>query len=89
MITKSLTELRKNAETITETKAIQLKNGQTYYLNPVNYANPNLERAYVIQGGNIGFVYKAILYILEFSKSVIELLEKRSFKYKQFYIPDN
>lgn len=89
MIAKSLTELRKRAESITEIKKVQLKNGCTYYLNPANYANPNLEHSYVVNGKIIGFIYDAILYIVEFSKSVIELLEKRSFKYKSFYIPNN
>ena len=85
---ESLTQLRKVSKSITEIEEIRLKSGKTYFLNPENYANPNLERSYVVNEKIIGYVYKAVLYIVEFSKAVVEFLEKRGFSYKAFYIPN-
>ena len=45
---ESLTQLRKVSKSITEIEEIRLKSGKTYFLNPENYANPNLERSYVV-----------------------------------------
>lgn len=83
----SFTELRQKAKKVKEIKEITLKNGNQYFLNPQNYCNPSLERAYVVSEGIICFVYDKILHIVEFSRAVIEILEQRCFKNKDFFVP--
>lgn len=85
---ENLQQLKTIAESFTEEKVIFLGNGEKFVVNPECYANPSLERTYTTNGSIIGFISGAILYIIKYSRSVIEFLERKRFSTRSFYLPN-